>query len=186
VKLGVVVHIARGRDSSIEKTIDRILNLENPSSARVYLENASGQGYEKGVTMAELEELFSPLPKEFKLCIDTQHSFASGLCKWQTADEIEDFLQHIHEAIPNRLRLFHLNDSKVKFGSRVDRHEKVAQGYIWGGKGQGFESEESDALWYLLEYSRVNHIPMILENPSDKIVLDGLIDFYHSRYSEVS
>ena len=36
----------------------------------------------------------------------------------------------------DRLKLFHMNDSRTPQGSRVDRHEHIGEGYI-GGKALG-------------------------------------------------
>ena len=53
------------------------------------------------------------------------------------------------------LKGMHLNDSKKELGSRVDRHESIGDGYIGM---RGFE--------LLMQDSRLDDIPMILETPN--------------------
>ncbi|MBI5750035.1 MAG: deoxyribonuclease IV, partial [Nitrospinae bacterium] len=56
-----------------------------------------------------------------------------------------------------RLKAFHINDSKKGLGSRVDRHEHIGKGRIG-----------LTAFRLLLNDSRFNNIPMILETPKGK------------------
>ena len=54
----------------------------------------------------------------------------------------------------DRLKLFHLNDSKQPLGSRVDRHETIGRGHI------GIEPFAR-----LLRDERFRQLPMVLETP---------------------
>ena len=54
----------------------------------------------------------------------------------------------------DRLRVFHLNDSKKPCGSRVDRHEHIGKGCL------GLEPFRR-----ILNDSRFAHLPMLLETP---------------------
>ena len=173
LKLGVVAHIGRGAGANMERVIEQTLSLNIPEGVTLYMENAASQGHEIGKNLQELEELFEPLPHKIKLCIDTQHSFAAGICTWQTTEDTEDFVRKIDEAMPYRLRLFHLNDSKTEFGSHVDRHEKIGAGKIWG--------EDKTGLLSLLDISSHNKIPMILETPDSLSDLDQLHKFWEKN-----
>jgi endonuclease IV len=170
LKLGVVVHVGRGAGANMDRVIEQTTSLNIPEGVTLYMENAAGQGHEIGKNPQELEELFESLPSKIRLCIDTQHSFAAGICQWKDAEEVDDFIRKIDERMPYRLRLFHLNDSKTEFGSRVDRHEKIGAGKIWG--------EEKEGLLALLDVSVVNKIPMILETPLPGADLDRLFQFW--------
>lgn len=57
----------------------------------------------------------------------------------------------------NKIRTFHLNDSKNEAGSKVDRHEHIGKGKI----GLGFFRN-------LLNDKRFKDIPKILETPEMK------------------
>jgi len=54
----------------------------------------------------------------------------------------------------DKVRLFHLNDSKTELGSKVDRHEHIGKGAIG-----------LDGFRNLLQDSRFRERPMILETP---------------------
>jgi deoxyribonuclease-4 len=52
----------------------------------------------------------------------------------------------------------HLNDSKKDFGTRVDRHENI---------GIGFLGE--DIFSFVMNDSRFDNMPLILETPEDSL-----------------
>ena len=62
-----------------------------------------------------------------------------------------------------RLKCFHLNDSKKELGSRVDRHEHIGNGFIGL---EGFANIMND--------KRLKNIPKILETPKGKEQLEDL------------
>ena len=86
------------------------------------------------------------------VCLDTCHLLASGydLCTEEgyraTFDAFATLIGF------ERLKAFHLNDSKKPCMSRVDRHEHIGKGCI------GLEPFRR-----LLNDSRFAHLPMILE-----------------------
>lgn len=177
LKIGVVTHIGKGEDATIEGVVEQIKRLVVPEGVTLYLENAAGQGRELGVNLDELIEIFAELPPKIKLCIDTQHAFAAGLFAWQGKEEINDFFETLELYLPDRLKLIHLNDSKKEFGSRVDRHQNLLAGHIWGHKG-GFTD-----LKYLLDCLIEKKIPLILETPNPANDLSVIQAFYSSSDS---
>lgn len=172
MKIGAVFHPGRGKGTELDRIIEQIHSLTIPDGVTLYAENSAGQGHEHCRNLDELQEMFETLPKKIKLCIDTQHSFASGICEWSDYDCVSDFIQEIDRVLPYRLRLIHLNDSKKPFGSRVDRHENIFEGYIWQ------EEEKQEGLRSLLEISHHNKIPMILETPNPHENLEQLFKFW--------
>ena len=52
------------------------------------------------------------------------------------------------------LKVIHINDSKKPFGSRVDRHEHIGEGYL------GLEPFR-----HVMNDNRLKNIPKILETP---------------------
>lgn len=122
------------------------------------LENCAGQGNDLGCTLEEFRHLYEALDKTvIGVCFDTQHMFASGMCEFNNHHEVDKVFENI-ESICGRPALFHLNDSKVGFGRRTDRHENLGAGYIW--------SRSKDSLFRLRELCQDNNIDLLLETPA--------------------
>ncbi len=125
------------------------------------LENTAGAGGTVGRSFAELAELIKLLDSiglagQIGICLDTQHLWASGISYTtiETADQmINDFDRLIGLS---RLKCFHLNDSKVPFGSMRDRHENIGKGTIG-----------IDGLACLISHPSLEQIPAILEVPGN-------------------
>ena len=64
------------------------------------------------------------------ICFDTCHAHAAGL-DLSTEEGYERVFDAFTRTIGiERLRAFHLNDSKTPVGSRVDRHAEIGDGYL--------------------------------------------------------
>ena len=75
-------------------------------------------------------------------------------------------LSRFDEAIGiDRLRFFHLNDSKRDLGSHVDRHEHIGKGKIG-----------LDGFRLLLNDPRFSDRPMVLETPKGKDLKEDKIN----------
>jgi deoxyribonuclease-4 len=85
-----------------------------------------GSSFEEMATLIEMIPL--PLRKRVGVCIDTAHIFAAGYDIVNDYDGVMARFDHVIGR--SRLRLMHLNDSKVPLGSRKDRHELIAEGAI--------------------------------------------------------
>lgn len=83
-------------------------------------------------------------------CIDTCHLFASG---YNLDMDIIDKTLNI-----NYIKLWHLNDSKASFGSRLDRHEKLGKGLI------GFENIKK-----FLRLPEIQNAFFVLETPGTNL-----------------
>ena len=137
--------------SALDEAVDRA-----DSQAMVLLETTAGQGTSLGSRFEELAYIrnHSRFPEKIGICFDTCHVFASGYdlvsgpAYRHTMGEFDRLigLEHLH--------FFHLNDSKKKLGSRVDRHEHIGQGCI------GLEGFRN-----LLNDRRFIDHPMTLETP---------------------
>jgi deoxyribonuclease-4 len=87
-------------------------------------------------------------------CLDTAHLFAAGY-PIHTEKGLEQTVEAFDRIVGlGHLRLIHLNDSKVPFNSRVDRHWHIGQGRI------GLE-----AFRRIVNHPRLNTVPFILETP---------------------
>ncbi len=142
----------------------------------VLLETTAGQGTGLGSRFEELAFILehSRHPQRLGVCVDTCHIFAAGydirsLSAYNSTMEEFDRLVGVE-----RIKFFHLNDSKQQLASRVDRHEHIGQGAIGL---TGFAN--------LLNDPRFAGHPMTLETPKgadlqedrDNLrVLRGLID----------
>jgi hypothetical protein len=92
-----------------------------------------------GARLEELGEMLSALRGlEVGACLDTAHLFAAGYdIKSETG--LASTLDLIDRAIGlERVPVFHVNDSKILLGGRVDRHEHIGQGKIGAGAFRRF------------------------------------------------
>lgn len=135
--LGVVTHIGSRKGASWKEAKGRVIQaltrvLEATSTALLLLENSAGAGDHIGTTFAELREILQGLGwhPRVGICLDSAHLFAAG---WNlsTPEGVEAMLEAFDETIGlDRLKLFHLNDSRAPLGSHRDRHENIGEGEI--------------------------------------------------------
>jgi deoxyribonuclease-4 len=155
----VVVHCGKPKGESVEWGIRRmqealqaVLAQSQVEGVTVLLENTAGQGSEIGTTLEELLAIADPFPQaKVGFCFDTQHAFAAGDMR---AEDPLAFPGFSEPAYMDRLLAIHLNDSKVPFGGRKDRHELIGRGYLGG-----------EAIRRILQDPRLQHIPFYLETP---------------------
>jgi deoxyribonuclease-4 len=126
--------------------------LDETKNVSILLENMAGQG---GAICASIEQLAELIEKidnsRVGVCIDTCHAFAFGY-------SMEELDKKITEHIGwDKIKLFHLNNSKKDLGSKVDRHEHLKLGKII-----------KEEIRYILNNSKFLHIPKILETPNDE------------------
>lgn len=144
-----VLHI--GKVGTIENVAQRINEIQAtghlPTShhSRVpfhlLLEIAAGQGSELGRSWEEIRHLYEALDyTRVGLCVDTQHAFASGMCSFQTHEDVVRLFDAANSIAPKGISMIHLNDSTKPFGSQVDRHAPLRNGYIWSESDEGLKS----------------------------------------------
>jgi deoxyribonuclease-4 len=152
-------HLGTGVDQGIRNIADslNVLIDKHPDDhLRLLLENTAGQGTNLGYTFEQLAGIIDKVENKSRVavCFDTAHAFASGYGLQDTSGYAETFDQFDEIIGINKLKVFHLNDSKKPFGSKVDRHENIGDGEI------GVRAFER-----LLNDPRFDNIPMILETP---------------------
>ncbi|RMF60936.1 MAG: deoxyribonuclease IV [Calditrichaeota bacterium] len=152
-------HLGEGESFGIKQigeSLKQCWEMAGDDNIMIILETTAGQGTNLGYTFEQIRDMIdsSGIEPHVGVCIDTCHIFAAGY-DIRSKEAWEQTLDRFDEVIGlSKLKLFHLNDSRHELGSRKDRHARIGEGFI--GK-EGFET--------LLNNSRVNHLPMILEIP---------------------
>lgn len=143
--------------------LDRVIE-QSGTTVQVLVETTAGQGTGLGSSFAELAAILnnSKFPELLGVCVDTCHVFAAGY-ELRSADGYQATIAAMESSIGlDKIRFFHLNDSKKELGSRVDRHEHIGKGAI------GLEGFRN-----LLNDRRFSGLPMTLETPkSDSLEED--------------
>lgn len=137
--IGVVMHPGSFVTSSEEAGLRRIVEGLDEAHQRTprfktktLLETTAGQGTNLGHRFEHLAWILEHLqhPNRVGVCVDTCHIFAAGypiIAEVDYAATMNEFDRLIGV---DRIRCFHLNDSKRELGSRVDRHEKIGAGCL--------------------------------------------------------
>ncbi|RJP73065.1 MAG: deoxyribonuclease IV [Candidatus Zixiibacteriota bacterium] len=123
------------------------------------LETTAGQGTNLGYMLDQIAEMRERVLERSRVgvCADTAHMFAAGY-DLRTEEGYEDAWRSFREIIGfEHLKAVHLNDTKKKLGSRVDRHDHIGEGEL------GLEPFRR-----LLHDPRFAGIPGILETPGEE------------------
>jgi deoxyribonuclease IV len=99
---------------------------------RLLMELTAGQGTVLGSTFEEMADLLSRIPAALRrrvgVCLDTAHIWAAG---YDLVTDYDGVFARFGDVIGfETLGCLHLNDSKAKLGSHLDRHELIAEGTI--------------------------------------------------------
>jgi deoxyribonuclease-4 len=122
------------RSSGLERNAEAIgIALERaPGKTMLLMEMTAGAGTVLGSSFEEMAKLIERIPLPYRkrvgVCVDTAHIFAAG---YDLVNDYDGVWARFDDVIGrSRLRLMHLNDSKVALGSRKDRHELIGEGAI--------------------------------------------------------
>lgn len=157
---GLIFHMGSHKGAGFEnvkKQVSESLKriLSNTTGVNLILENPVNRGRNLGSTLQELGALLKEVDSpDLKVCLDTQHAYASGY-DLKTPIGIKDFLEEFESEVGiSNLAAIHLNDSKTDYKSFQDRHENI---------GEGFLSEEG--IGNIINSPLLKDIPFILEVP---------------------
>ena len=144
----------------IADSLNRAIEATKDSNVKLVIENTAGQGSNLGYKFEHLAHIIDKVEDKSRVgvCIDTCHMFTAGY-DIRTRDTYDE-TWHTFDKIVGKEYLMgmHINDSKPKLGSRVDRHHSLGQGEIgW------------DAFKFIMNDSRMDDIPLILETIDESI-----------------
>ncbi|MBV9119420.1 MAG: TIM barrel protein, partial [Chloroflexi bacterium] len=96
------------------------------------IENNAGSGNCLGSTFSQIGRFIEMCggDERLQVCLDTAHTFASGYDYPDDGAREQMFAEIERSFGLKRLRAVHVNDSKARFGSGVDRHENLGDGFI--------------------------------------------------------
>lgn len=150
-----------GVDECLDLIAESInMTLDKTNGVTAVIENTAGQGSNLGFKFEHLAHIINKVEDKSRVgvCIDTCHAFAAGYdfttreayeATWKEFDDVVGF---------QYLRGMHFNDAKKGLASKVDRHESI---------GKGMLGEE--AFRMIMQDTRLDNIPLILETPDDSI-----------------
>jgi deoxyribonuclease-4 len=160
---GVVLHpgcyTAGSEATGLDLIADALIELFVAHPRRktmIILEHTAGQGTSLGSTFEQIAYIIARTSghRRIGVCLDTCHLLASGYDIASPEGYAGTFSLFEQLIGLDRLKVFHLNDSKRPLGSRVDRHEHIGQGCV------GVE-----AFRRLVNDPRFAGLPMLLETP---------------------
>jgi deoxyribonuclease-4 len=137
--LGVVLHpgcYTAGNEADglelIAEGLTALLRARRRGRTMVLLEHTAGQGTSLGSTFEQLASIIAKMGghRRVGVCLDTCHLLASGYDIVSPEGYATTFKQFGRLVGFDRLKVFHLNDSKKPLGSRIDRHEHIGQGCL--------------------------------------------------------
>lgn len=165
---GVVLHVGSHKGNGFEAALPQMAEafkrvLDAADSAPpgvkdcpILIENAAGADGPVGHSLDEIKALIDATggDERIGLCIDTQHLWASGV-DYSSTHATNKLVHEIDMGIGmDRLRCFHLNDSKIELGGNRDRHANIGEGTI-GAMG----------LAALVGHPDFRDLPLLLEVP---------------------
>lgn len=168
-------HLGAGEKDGI-KRIAESLNIihEQTKDYKVLsvLETTAGQGTSIGFRFEHLREIIDLVEetKRMGVCVDTCHIFAAGY-DIRTEKGYQRTFEDFDAVLGfDRLRVFHVNDSKKHLASRVDRHQHIGEGMIGNLPFR-----------FLMNDRRFQKIPKIIETPKSADMYEDLVNLRKLR-----
>ena len=134
--------------------------LEVTENVTLVIETTAGQGSNLGYKFEHLAYLIDKSidKKRVGVCIDTCHIFAAGY-DIRDKESYEKTMQEFDRVVGFKyLKGMHINDSKSKFSSKVDRHHSIGMGELG-----------ENTFKFIMNDDRLKDIPLILETIDESL-----------------
>lgn len=146
------------RASGVARNADAITEALSraPGKVRLLLETTAGSGTALGATFEELAAIRAripaPLRKRVAFCADTCHLYVAG---YELVRDFDTVWSRFDDVLGlELLGCLHLNDSKGKLGSHLDRHELIGKGALG-----------TATFRQVMTHPALRTVPKILETP---------------------
>ncbi len=129
---------------------------DHPGPTTVLMETTAGSGTALGWRFEELNQLLEAVPRPQRerlgVCLDTCHAYAAG---YDLREDYRGVMEEFDRTIGlDRLRLFHVNDSRHSRGSRKDRHADIGEGELGDPAFSALMADRS-----------LDRVPRVIETP---------------------
>ncbi len=160
----LVTHLGSHLGRGMEVGFERIINACNTALSRVkndvmlLLENTAGTRNSMGSSFDDIRHIIGHITARERVgvCFDTCHGFAAGY-DLRNVEAVQETIAAFDKILGIRLlKAIHINDSKGKLGSHIDRHEHIGMGFIGD---EGFRA--------ILHHESLKDLLFILETPID-------------------
>ena len=153
----------------IAESMNRAIDATQDANVKLVIENTAGQGSNLGYKFEHLAHIIDKIEDKSRVgvCIDTCHMFTAGY-DIRTKETYDETWNSFDKIVGREYLMgMHINDSKPKLGSRVDRHHSLGQGEIgW------------DAFQFIMNDERMNDIPLVLETIDESIWAEEIKALY--------
>jgi len=146
------------REQALLRNADALARAiaDHPGPTTVLVETTAGSGTALGWRFEELARLVEEVPatqrERVGVCLDTCHAYAAG---YDLREDYRSVIDEFDRTVGlDRLRLFHLNDSRNPMGSRKDRHADIGEGELGDGAFAALMGDRS-----------LDRVPRVIETP---------------------
>ena len=154
----------------IAESLNLAIEATKGMNVKLVIENTAGQGTNLGYKFEHLAHIINRVEDKSRVgvCLDTCHTFTGGY-DLRTREAYDKTMESFGKIVGfEYLSAMHINDSKPKLGSRVDRHHSLGQGEIgW------------DAFKFIMNDARMNDIPLVLETIDSDIWDREIVELYN-------
>ena len=158
----------------IAESLNIAIEATKELNVKLVIENTAGQGTNLGYKFEHLAHIINKVEEKSRVgvCLDTCHTFTGGY-DLRTREAYDATMDEFERLVGfEYLSAMHINDSKPKLGSRVDRHHSLGEGEIgW------------DAFKFIMNDERMNDIPLVLETINSEIwdkEIEAMYDMFES------
>lgn len=153
----------------IAASMNKAIEATKDSTVKLVIENTAGQGSNLGYRFEHLGHIINKIEDKSRVgvCLDTCHTFTAGY-DLRTREAYDETMGAFGRIVGfEYLMGMHINDSKPKLGSRVDRHASLGQGEIgW------------DTFKFIMNDTRMDDMPLILETIDESIWAEEIRALY--------